>query len=1124
MKLTTFLLVAVYLHVSAIGLGQKVNISGKDMPLEKVFNMIKKQTGYVFFYDYSIFQGAKNVTVDIKDGGVDESIKVCLKDQSLDYNIVNKTIYVTKKGEQWAAPVNGEDPPTKIDVKGKVVNEKGEPVPGATVKIKGAKMASASTNEAGEFEIKEVESNASIVVSSVGYELWEVKLKGKVALSVLLHTKVSSLDETQVIAYGTTTQRFNVGSVTTVKAEDIAKQPVTNPLQALEGRVPGLVVTQSSGVPGATVQMQIRGQNSLNPSTGGIMPLDNPLVIIDGVPFSPQNSNINQLSSITAPGTSNVYNNIYGGMSPFNSINPSDIESIDVLRDADATAIYGSRGANGVILITTKKGKSGKISINGNVYTGQSRVAHTMPLMNTTQYLAMRHEAFNNDGITPNDIPGDPGYAPDLLNFDTTKNTDWKKYFIGGTAHVTDANASISGGTSNTQFLFGAGYHHESYIYPGGFADNRITMNSNFHHNSSNKRLIIDFSVNYSYDHNNSSNNINLLSAFTLPPDYPDLLKSNGDINWIYKGLDLGDYNLGLSTNPAAYLKQPYFIKTYDLISRFQIGYEITKGLTLRSNLGYNTLTGNEYNANPKLAQDPLSYPYTIANFGTNDFKTWIIEPQMEYKRSLGKGRLDILFGGTFQQNTNNKTIISGENYSNDLLINSITGAGVTYAVGNYNLYKYNAFFGRINYILDNKYIVDLTGRRDGSSRFGPGKQFGNFGSVGGGWLFSEESFIRNSLPIISYGKLRASYGTTGNDNIGDYQYLSAYTPIPGVAYQGSPGYNPQGLYNPNFSWALTKKLEAGLELGLFKDRILAGVSWYRNRSGNQLVTYTLPLQVGFGSVLRNAPYTVQNMGWEISVSSTNIKTGKFTWNTAFNITIPKNILLSFPGLAQSPYQASYVVGKSLSVLQKVRYFNVNDTTGVFQFLTAKGIPTYFPSYSPAATGAGDAVIIGNRDPKFYGGIKNTFKYGGVQLDVFLQFSKQMGPNYLGQVYLVGYPAGANINLPASFVSHWQKETDQSNIQKFSTQFADAYKAGIYFSQSSAAYGDASFIRVKTVSLAYNFTTNYLRKMNLEGLSLYVNAQNLFTITGYKGNDPENQSFYSLPPLRTFVAGIQLNF
>jgi len=1102
--------------VSASTFGQKISLNAKNATLESVLQQIKQQSGYDFVCDQQLLENANPVTLALKNADIGEALKDVFQNQALTYALEDKVVTIKEKEPTLLDKLKNVFA-LPITIKGKVTDTTGEPLVAASITIKGRKQA-VTTDVKGEFSFTWNENSVVLVVSYIGYEKREITITGsKTDLLVKLKRSQDKLDEVQVIAYGETTQRYSVGSQSKVTAEEIQEQPVTNPLQALEGRVPGLVVTQSSGLPGASLSVQIRGQNSLSPTIPNAAAhsnFDQPLFIIDGVPYSPQNANIQQSGSVISNNSVNTAQAPGAfGVGPFNSINPADIESIEVLRDADATSIYGSRGANGVILITTKRGKAGKTTVNGSVSTGDSKVTNLMPMMNTQQYLQMRHEALNNDGVTPSLSNGDY----DLLVFDTTKNTNWSKYFLGGTAHTTDANTSLSGGNNNTQFFVSAGYHTETYIYPGDFGENRLSVNSNLHYSSTDKKFTLDFSTNYSYDQNNTAGNYNLNSAFTLAPDYPNLLNPNGTLNWNYKGVDI-------SPNPLAYLKEPYSFMNYNLISHLQLNYEVFPGLSLRSSFGYNSFNSNQNTQDPSTAQDPALGRLGSATFNTNTFQTWIIEPQAEYKRTIAKDKLNILLGGTFQQNTNTLTSINGSNYPNDLLLGSITSAGATTVSGSSTLYKYNAIFGRINYIVDSKYILDVTGRRDGSSKFGPGRQFGNFGSVGAGWIFSEEKIVKDNLDFLSYGKLKASYGTAGNDgSIGGYQYLSAYkTPTNNYTYQGSSVYLPANLYNPDFSWATTKKLQIGTDFGFFKDRLLASIEWFQDRSSSQLVNYTLPTQTGFSSVLQNAPYTVQNRGLEIEINSKNIKSDHFSWNTSFNLTIPKNDLLSFPGIATSSYASTYIVGQPLSVIQGYKFVGVNPTTGLYQFLTANGTPTYNPVAGTASQG-GDYKVLGNLDPKFYGGLSNTFNYKGLQLDVFLQFTKQMGPNYLLQVY--GYsPRTEGVNLPVTFLSAWKKPGNITSIQQLTETFGTAYNSTNYFGTSGGAYSDASFIRFKTVALSYSLKGDYIKKIGMQSCRIYLNAQNLFTITDYKGNDPENQNFYALPPLKTIVAGLQFTF
>jgi len=1096
---------------------QTITLSLKQVSLEKTFKEIRKQTGYTFVYTREQINKSNPVNINIKDASIDHALDICFNNQPLTFVIDSKHIIVKDKPQN----TNSLSSATGVDITGKVVNDQNEPVVGATVAVEGSNLATA-TDENGEFALSSVNEEATLLITSIGYVAKDIKLNGKTKFLIRLKISISTLDETVLIAYGNTTRRFNTGSITKVTSEEISEQPVLNPLAALQGRVPGLVVTSTSGLPGSSFDIQIRGQNSLNPDPNNTLaPKDNPLFIIDGVPFAPQNNNINQLPSLASPGVNILLNNSYGGISPFSTIDPSDIKSIEVLSDADATAIYGSRGANGVILITTKKGKAGKTKFSMNVYTGVSSVAHTLPMMNTTQYLEIRREAFANDGIIPtsNDPSNFRTYAPDLLIYDTSKYTDWKKFFIGNPSYTTNINTSLSGGSENTQFLFGAGYNHQTYIFPGDFAYDRGSVNFNFHHNSNNKKLSFDFSSNYAFDKNNSSGTPDLLSAYSLDPDFPNLLDENGNLLWSYKGASFGVSNV----NPLSYLKQKYSITNFNLISHLQIGYKIISGLEIRANLGYNKLNSIEYSGNPAVSQDPNFQRIASANFGTKDIHNWIIEPQAEYNKKFGKSKIDILLGGTFEQDINSSTLIDASGYSNDNLIASISGAPDITATDAFSQYKYNAVFGRVNYRFNQRYILNLNGRRDGSSRFGPGKQFGNFGSVGAAWIFSEESFVKKNLKWLSFGKLRASYGTTGSDAIGDYQYISTWQPT-GYYYQGSPGYLSQNLFNPDFSWAVTKKAEGAIELGFFKDHLLLSATWYRNRSGNQLVSYQLPSQTGFLNVTENSPATVQNSGWEFTLTSSNFKSKNFTWITSFNLTIPRNKLVSFPGIESSSYATKYVVGQSVNVIKGFKYLGVNDTTGIFQFLTKKGIPTYSPT-NISGNNFNDIQVIGNLDPKFYGGMGNSFTYKDFQLDVFLEFKKQTGINYLAQIYGGNVPGG-EFNLPAALLSSWQKPGDKSEFEKFSTDVSTpaGRAAHRYFTQSSGVYSDASYIRCKTVSFSYTLRGKYLGKIKAEALRFYINAENLLTITNYKGNDPETQNFYGVPPLRTIAVGCQFNF
>ena len=405
------------------------------------------------------------------------------------------------------------------------------------------------------------------------------------------------------------------------------------------------------------------------------------------------------------------------------------------------------------------------------------------------------------------------------------------------------------------------------------------------------------------------------------------------------------------------------------------------------------------------------------------------------------------------------------------------------------------------------KYILNLTVRRDGSSRFGPGKQFATFGAVGAAWLFGEETFIKDKT-LLSFGKLRGSYGTTGNDLVGDYQFLDTFLSS-GVSYNGVIGLQPTRLYNPNFGWETNNKLEVALETGFFKDRVFITLGWYSNRSSSQLVGIPMPATTGFSSLTGNLDATVQNTGTEITLRTVNFQKGNFSWTTNFNISFSKNKLLSFPNLKSSTYSNQFVIGEALNIQKVYHYTGVNPQTGVFTFEDMNG---------DGIISSLDKEVVKDFNPSFFGGLSNQFNYKRLQLDFLLQFVKQ--ENYNSAV-MTGVP-GTKGNQSIEVLDHWQNTGDSSNYQVYTTGYNDAALEGYYnYYESDGVIGDASYVRLKNIALSYRVPEKWLFgascKISLEG-------QNLLTFTSYKGRDPEFSTYGYLPPLKVFTAGLQFTF
>ena len=954
-------------------------------------------------------------------------------------------------------------------------------LPGVIIMVKGTQRSTISDAD-GRFSLS-ASAGEVLVFSFTGYRTVEVVADTQNSLNIKLQEDSTQLEELTINAgYYSVKQKESTGSIARITAKDIEKQLVANPLAAMQGRMAGVDIVQSTGVPGGNFSIRIRGKNSLRDNG------NDPLYIVDGMPYSSDN-----LSSVNA--SQSILQN--GGISPLNGINPADIENIEVLKDADATAIYGSRGANGVVLITTRKGKAGKTTFNINMMTGVSRVTRFQKLMNTQQYLTMRQEAFANDGFTEL-----PSWAYDTNGtWDRDRYTDWQKELIGGTAITKNMNVGVSGGNEQTKFTLGGTLYNEGTVFPGDFEFRKSSFHSNISHTSEDKKFRADLSANYVLSDNNLPGTDLTYRASTLPPNAPRLYSEHGSLNW----------ENSTWQNPLATLEQTYVSKATNLTAGGFLSYALVKGLSFKTSLGYTENHITETRLSPIAMYDPafgLTSASSQSLLNTVKQESWNVEPQLNYTTLLGIGTLDVLAGMTFQQRETELLEIIGTGFSTDNLITNLAAASTLAITANdITMYKYNAVFGRINYNIDSKYIVNLTARRDGSSRFGDGKRFANFGAVGAAWLFGSETFLQKTIPWLSYGKLRTSYGITGSDQIGDYQYLNTYG-ITGISYQGTIGLQPLRLYNPDFSWETNKKIEAALETGFLNDRIILNIAYYRNRSSSQLVGIPLSTVTGFPSVQANLDATVQNSGWEFELHATPFKGRDFNWATSVNLTVAKNKLIAFPNLEGSGYAQQYVVGQPLDIRKLYRYTGINPETGLYSFqdYNGDGMISY-----PA-----DSQYTVSLAPDFFGGLQNNVTYKNWQLDFLFQFVKQKGYNATN----TGAIPGVGVNQPVE-ISNNGMPSGSGNIQLYTAGYnSEAVTAFNRYANSDGVISDASYIRLKNLSLSYSLPAAWNKYADC---SIYFQGQNLLTITNFKGADPENQMRGSLPPLRVLSMGVRLN-
>jgi TonB-dependent starch-binding outer membrane protein SusC len=1076
-------------------LDQQITITLTDTPFEEALKKIAAAADIKFAYSISQLRKESSVTIRAEQRMLRDILSDVLGSRNIQYKVHEREKTITlKKDIENVSKAQSHIEVTRDDLRKDVLQITGtvkdavtlQPMAGVNVIVRGTTRGTTSDAD-GNFII-EANDGEVLVFSFIGYAPMEIRLSGQTQVDVQLQEDITSLKEVVVNAgYWTVKKDEQTGNIVKVNAEDIQRQPVSNPIAALQGRVPGLEVIQQTGVPGGNFTIRIRGQNSIRSG-------NDPLFIIDGVPYTS--------STLAQRETSGEIYRTGTGSNPLNAINPNDIQSIEILKDADATAIYGSRGANGVVLITTKKGEQGKTKVDLSFYSGVGSMERRMDLLSTPEYVRMRKEAFENDGLQPS------ANAPDLLLWDTTRYTDWQKQLLGGTARYLDGQFSISGGERNTQFLISSGYHRETTVFPGDNADQRVSLLASISNRSTNEKFSTTFSFSYSAGRTNLLRRDLTALALELPPNAPAIYKENGSLNWGPSAWT------DAFRNPLSYTMGEYEARTSTLIGNASLNYSILPNLDVKASVGVTNTGLNAITTTPTTSFDPAVaslYGNTTA-FSNSDFNNWIIEPQISWRPSGKYGKLDALVGMTYLSQENEAVSQYARGFSSEALMKNINAAPVILpGTSAYGLYRYNAVFGRLNYSVSEKYILNFTVRRDGSSRFGPEKQFANFGAIGAAWIFSRENFFPED-GVLSFGKIRGSFGITGNDQIGDYQYLETYSTKGSGQYHGKTGLKPQRLYNADFGWESNQKLEVGTELGFIRDRITTEISYYRNRSSNQLLGMQLPPTTGFSSIQSNFPATVQNTGFEVIATGRVIDKNHMLWTTSFNISVPRNKLIEFKDLESSQeFGNRFVLGEPLSIRRVYRFIGVNPETGIYEFEDFN---------QDGNLDIDDRYVLKFVGVKSYGGWSNSFRYKGFTVDFVAQFVQQSGNSHVLNSSQIA--PGRQSNQTKSVLDRWTMPGDVDAGQRFSTSAA-YQNAYANYGNSDRSVTDASFIRLKTISVSYLIPVTWTQRAFINQAKLFLQGQNILTLTNYQGLDPENGNS-ALPPLRVITGGFHLTF
>jgi TonB-linked SusC/RagA family outer membrane protein len=1112
MKLSFIICLVACLQVSASTFAQKINLEKKNVPFWETVDEIRKQSGYSILCDPDILTNAKPVTVNLKNVTLNEALKQCLKNQPFNYQIKEKTILIFLKDDP--KPVSANMAPVAIKVTGRVTDDQDSPLPGVTVKVKGTQTTT-STNQQGLYSITVPDENSTLVITSIGFEPQEVVVKKRKVINITLKFQNAGLSEVVVIGYGEVKRQDVTGSVSSVKVSELQKAPVNSFEEALAGRVAGVQVSSGDGQPGSASNIVIRGNNSLTQD-------NSPLYVIDGFPIE------------------NPINN---------TISPNDIESIDILKDASATAIYGARGANGVIIITTKKGKGAtKLSYNG--FYGFNTETKRLSALDPYEFVKLQKEAFPSQA--------DSSYLKNatLEDYRNVPKIDWLDQLFQY-APFQNHDLSIRGGNGNGT----------NYSVSGSVIDQKgLILNSGF--NRYQGRVIVDqkindklqagVNVNYSktksygsvvsqYGGGDSQFGI-IAGALSYRP-LGGVLGGNVNIDALNDNLIDSDLDNSVSStsdyryNPISSVQNELNNRyVNDILANGFLQYKISKALTLRISGGIsNTINTNNIFNNSHTRSGDIRTPQGVngpnGTVNTSELNTFVNENTLTYNKQFNKiHNVNVLVGYTYQGRS-----LSAFGYTANQVPNENLGiSGIDEGLpGNIQSSKsanrLQSYLSRINYNFKSKYYLTASYRADGSSKFAPENHWSYFPSAGASWRIGQENFLKK-IPIISDAKFRTSYGITGNNRVSDFAFLSRLTLPIAANYSFANNYyngaSLSALGNVNLKWETTAQLDGGLDVELYKGRIAVSLDYYNKKTSNLLLNAQLPGSVGFTSAFQNIG-KVQNTGFEVTLNTININKRDFSWSSSFNISFNRNKVLELvsgqESLLTSIPWAGNQYGTAPGYIAKIgqpiaqMYGFVFD--GLYQYsdfdLNSNGayvlkpnVPNngstrnaIQPGYIKYKDLNGDGVVntqdqtsIGNAYPIHFGGFSNNVRYKNFDLNIFMQWSYGNEIINANRYIYEGF-LSYNKNQLASYANRWTPTNTDTDIPSVNGKGNFVY--------SNRVIEDGSYLRLKTAQLGYTFKGPVLKKLGLSNFRIYVSGQNLITWTKYTGQDPEVSTYNS---------------
>ncbi|HEY0669224.1 MAG TPA: TonB-dependent receptor [Sphingobacteriaceae bacterium] len=1109
-KLIMVFMIAGLLQVNASGYAQKISISQRNVPLQKVFKEIKAQSGYTFVYTSQTLQQSAPVNVNVSDVTLEEALNACFKGQLLTYTIQHKTIIVQKKElsdiENQAVQ--------QATIRGKVTDEKGLPMPGVTVRLKSSNRG-VSTNQQGEYSIVLESSTGILVFSFIGYTEQQVPIAGKTVIDIVLQPSLKGLDEVVVVGYGTQKRSELIGSVSQISAKDVNDRTTPQLQQALTGQLAGVTVIQRSGQPGAPGGgIQIRGVGSFGAGTA-------PLVLIDGIPGS------------------------------MNDIDPNDVENISVLKDASSAAIYGSRAANGVILITTKIGKSENATISYNAHVGVEKPTAFPDFVSSWEYASLRNEVTGSaGGYTAEEIQkfkdgSDPYNYPNINYLDE---------IIKRNSIQTAHNVSVSQKSKSSQYLVSMGYLFQDGVIAKN-SYNRYNLRLNLISDiRSNLKLTTRISGVQTIDSQPNSpagvsvgerGTLGIIGqAIRLAPIYPAKLEN-------------GDFGVGVTQRgtPVSLLASDgyYKNKITDLNGNFKLDWEAIPGLKFSVIGGYTQSNGRDdtFYATQRLNANLFLGPSTLnINNYFNNYKT--LQQLAEYDRSLGKHTFGILAGHSYEAFYNEETSSGRIDFpSNDITVIDAGSSDDQTSGGSAAESALDSYFGRVKYGYANKYLAEGSIRYDGSSRFPANKRYALYPSAAVGWRISEENFLKQKFNFLNELKLRASYGILGNQNIGNYPYQEVFSTNFNYGFGNTvnTGVANTTLIDPTIHWESTRTYDIGLDAGLWNGKLAFGATYYNRYTYDLLVSPNASVSnvLGFG-IGRTNSGALENRGWEFTVDHRH-RLGRVNYFLSGNFSIVNNEVLDlgvanitqpngmigngsnlFLGYPMQPYYGYLTDGLYVDDADVASYTAINNQSalnpapkpGNVKYRDISG-PNGVPDGKVDATY--DRTVLGSTIPKYTFGLNLGTEFKGFSLSALIQgVSGVQGQitNHAGHAF---FTSDGNVQR-WQMEERWTPENPNPNAKyprlelvpnngTPSTLLSDYWML------------DASYIKLRNIQLGYLVPSASAKRLGLNNLRFNASAENLLTISGYRpGWDPEqNPGFINYYPiLANFTFGLTANF